>query len=141
MTRKSIFTIAPGAPFLKTFASAFLNGRVVAGFSRDLGPLALAEATIYVPTRRVARALVDEFSRALGGAATLLPRILPLGALDETETSLIFEAAAHDDLGQPLAPPLAMGEIERRMQLAELILAWAQALRHAIVRVDGRGRL
>ena len=103
-----IFTIAPGAPFLKTFATAFLDGRVVEGFSRALGPLALAEATIYVPTRRAARALTDEFSRALGGAATLLPRILPLGALEETETGLIFAEGAGDDFGQPLGSPLAM---------------------------------
>ncbi len=139
MEKKNVFTIAPGAPFLRTFAGAFLNGRVVEGFSCEAGPLALAAATIYVPTRRAARALTHEFSRALGGAATLLPRILPLGALDETETSLIFEAAADGDFGQPLEPPLAMGEIERRMQLAELILAWARALRHAIIRVDARG--
>ncbi len=141
MTQK-IFTIAPGAPFLKTFAAAFLEGRVVEGFSRALGPLALAEATIYVPTRRAARALTDEFSRALGGAATLLPRILPLGALEETETGLIFEGGAvADDLGEALGPPVAMGEIARRMQLAEMILTWAKALRHAIVSVDAAGAL
>lgn len=137
--KKNVFTIAPGAPFLKTFAKAFLDGHVVEGFSKDLGPLALAEATIYVPTRRAARALTDEFSRAVGGSATLLPRIYPLGALEETETSLIFDAAAGDELGQPLDLPLAMGEIARRMQLAELILSWARALRHAIVRVDAQG--
>ena len=139
MTQK-IFTIAAGAPFLKTFAAAFLEGRVVAGFSRALGPLALAEATIYVPTRRAARALTDEFSRALGGAAILLPRILPLGALEETETGLIFEeGAVADDLGEALGPPVAMGDIARRMQLAEMILTWAKALRHAIVSVDAAG--
>jgi len=138
VTRK-IFTIAPGAPFLKTFAAAFLEGRVVEGFSRALGPLALAEATIYVPTRRAARALTDEFARALGGAATLLPRILPLGALEETETGLIFAEGAGDDFGQPFGSPLAIGEIARRMQLAEMILIWAKALRHAIVSVDASG--
>jgi ATP-dependent helicase/nuclease subunit B len=138
VTRK-IFTIAPGAPFLKTFAKAFLEGSVVEGFSRAQGPLALAESTIYVPTRRAARALTDEFSRALGGAATLLPRILPLGALEETETGLIFAKGAGDDFGQPLGSPVAMGEIARRMQLAEMILIWAKALRHAIVSVDASG--
>lgn len=136
---KHIFTIAPGAPFLKTFAEAFLAGRVVEGFSRALGPLALAEATIYVPTRRAARALADEFSRALGGRATLLPRIEPLGALEETETRLFFEEAASDDLGQPFDLPAAMGETARRMQLTELILTWAKALGHAIVSVDLNG--
>jgi ATP-dependent helicase/nuclease subunit B len=137
--QKRIFTIAPGAPFLKTFAEAFLDGRVVDGVSRALGPLALAEATIYVPTRRAAGALTDAFSRAIGGAGTLLPRILPLGALEEVETSLVFEAAAGDDFGQPLDPPAAIGEVARRMELADLILTWATALRHAIVSVDSSG--
>ena len=86
-----------------------------------------------MPTRRAARALTDEFARALGGAATLLPRILPLGALEETETGLIFAEGAGDDFGQPLGSPLAIGEIARRMQLAEMILIWAKSLGHAIV--------
>ncbi len=136
---QKIFTIAPGAPFLNTFAAAFLDGRIVAGFARELGPLVLADATIYVPTRRAAHALTDEFARALGGGATLLPRILPLGALEETETGLIFDEAAGDEFGGALGPPAAMAEIERRMRLAELILGWAKALRGAIVRVDARG--
>ena len=136
--RKNIFTIAPGAPFLKTFAQAFLEGHVIEGFSTALGPLALAEATIYVPTRRAARALTDEFARAAGSAATLLPRILPLGALEDAETALLFGAASEYP-GDALEPPLAMGDVERRMQLAALILAWAKALRHAIVSVDADG--
>lgn len=139
MEKRRIFTIAPGAPFLKTFALALLEGRVVEGFSHRLGPLEMAQATIYVPTRRAARALADELSRALDRSATLLPRILPLGALDETETSLLFEAAEVLGESQDIETPLAMGEIARRMQLAELILAWARALRHAIVRVGARG--
>ncbi|WP_395697601.1 double-strand break repair protein AddB [Methylocella sp.] len=139
--RKTVFTIAPGAPFLKTFAEAFVEGRVVKGFSAALGPLALAQATVYTPTRRAARALADELSRVLPGPAALLPRILPLGALEETETELIFEAGAlglaEDD--DPLAPPPAVGAIARRMRLAELILAWSGALRGAIVRVGADG--
>jgi len=141
MLRPNVFTIAPGAPFLKTFAEALFEGRVVEGFSKDLGPLEMAAATIYVPTRRAARALADELARALNRSATLLPRILPLGALEETETGLIFAEAAQD-LGQDPAGdlPMAASEIARRMQLAELVLAWARALRHAIVSVDPRGQ-
>ncbi len=103
----------------------------------------MAAATIYVPTRRAARALADELARALNRSATLLPRILPLGALEETETGLIFDAAAlelGEDLGEDPVDdlPMAASEIARRMQLSELILAWSRALRHAIVSV-GRG--
>ncbi len=133
MQAANVFTIAPGAPFLKTFASALLEGRVVEGFSKNLAPLAMADATIYVPTRGAARALAEELARAIDRPSMVLPRILPLGALEEAEASLFFDDA---EFGSPCEPsfPQAAGEIERRMRLAQLILTWAQALRHAIVR-------
>ncbi|MDQ6867181.1 MAG: double-strand break repair protein AddB [Pseudomonadota bacterium] len=135
---KRVFTIAPGAPFLKTFAAALLEGRVVEGFSGRAGPFEMAEATIYVPTRRAARALADEFSRAINRSSVLLPRILPFGALEETETSLLFDEAGLDRIYETGFPE-AMGEIARRMQLAGLILTWARALSHAIVSVSAQG--
>ncbi|MFZ3325978.1 MAG: double-strand break repair protein AddB, partial [Methylocella sp.] len=136
---KRVFTIAPGAPFLQTFAAALLEGRVVEGFSRRLGPLELAEATIYVPTRRAANALAGELARAIDRPSILLPRILPLGALEETETGLFFDEAGLDGAYE-LGLPEAMGEIARRMRLAGLILTWARALSHAIVSVDAQGK-
>lgn len=142
LKHKRIFTIAPGAPFLKTFASALLEGRIVDGYSRDLGPLEIADATIYVPTRRAARALAHELAHelalALGREATLLPKILPLGALEETEASLLFDEVLLEG-GDPDLPH-AIGEIARRLQLSELILNWSRALRHAIISVDAQGR-
>jgi ATP-dependent helicase/nuclease subunit B len=137
MQAANVFTIAPGAPFLKTFVTALLEGRVIEGFSSRAGPLEMTEATIYVPTRRAARALADEFSRAIN-RPVLLPRILPLGALKETETSLLFDEAGLADTHEP-GPPEAMGEIARRMRLADLILTWAHALSHAIVSVSAQG--
>ncbi|HEY4848594.1 MAG TPA: double-strand break repair protein AddB [Methylocella sp.] len=139
MQAANVFTIAPGAPFLKTFVTALLEGRVVEGFSSRLGPLEMAEATIYVPTRRAARALAEEISRAIGRPSMLLPRILPLGALEETETSMLIDEAALDRTYEP-GLPAAMGEIARRMELAGLILEWAQFLSHAIVSVDAQGK-
>ena len=136
---KRVFTIAPGAPFLQTFAAALLEGRVVEGFSRRLGPLELAEATIYVPTRRAANALAGELARAIDRPSILLARILPLGALEETETALFFDEAGLDGAYE-LGLPEAMGEIARRMRLAGLILTWARALSHAIVSVDAQGK-
>lgn len=141
MPSNRVFTIAPGAPFLKTFVTALLDGRIVDGFSRALSPLAMADATIYVPTRRAGRSLMKEFADAFaadGRPATLLPRILPLGALDATETAHFFE---EPDMEAPLAEdlPPAAREIWRRMQLARLIFHWAQRLRHAIISVDADG--
>lgn len=142
MLSHRVFTIAPGAPFLKTFVAALLDGRIVEGFSRAQSPLSLADATIYVPTRRAGRSLMKEFAEALAvdgeHPATLLPRILPLGALDATETALFFEEPG---LETPLADdlPQAASEIWRRMQLARLVFRWARALTHAIVSVDADG--
>ena len=138
MQRANVFTIASGAPFLQTFANSLFDGRVVEGFSKNLDPLEMADATIYVPTRRAARALAVELARATGCHSLLLPRILPLGALDESEPGLSIDDTG---FGSSLEPglPEAAGEIERRMRLAGLILAWAQAMHHAIVSVGAQG--
>jgi ATP-dependent helicase/nuclease subunit B len=137
MRQNRIFTIPPGAPFLATFVAALLDGRIVEGYSRALGPLEIADATIFVPTRRSARALVHEFCAGLGRETALVPRILPLGALEETEPSLLPDLGERD--GDVSALPRAIGEIPRRLQLAELVLKWSRALRHAIVSVDVQG--
>ncbi len=56
--KQRLFSIPPGTPFLPAFARALLEGRLVEGFpGNPSDPLALANATIYVPTRRAARAL------------------------------------------------------------------------------------
>jgi ATP-dependent helicase/nuclease subunit B len=138
MRPANVFTIPPGAPFLKTFANSLFDGRVIEGFSRNLGPLELAEATIYVPTRRAARALAGELAGAIGCPSLLLPCILPLGALEEPETSPSIDDAGLGSAPEPGVPEAA-GEIERRMRLAGLMLTWARALRHAIVSVGPQG--
>lgn len=53
-----IFSIAPGDPFLPALVDAVLSGNLIPGFPvNPADPLALARATIYVPTRRAARTL------------------------------------------------------------------------------------
>ncbi|MEJ0051335.1 MAG: double-strand break repair protein AddB [Methylovirgula sp.] len=138
MPQKKVFTIAPGAPFLECFVGALLDGRIVAGFSRALSALELADATIYVPTQRAARALADEFARALGRPATLLPRILPLGGLEATENDLIF--AMPGFAAPDTSLPQAANDIWRRMQLAHLVHIWAKALQGAVISIDADGR-
>ncbi len=94
--------------------------------------MALAKTTIFVPTRRAGRALTTELARQSPARATLLPRILPLGALDGQDEA---------GLDNPLDPslPRAAGDIERRMILGELILAWARNLKQAIIAIDADG--
>jgi len=136
MTRRNVFTIAPGAPFLETFAEAFLAGEIVASVSRASPPLAMARTTIYVPTQRAARALVAQFTRAYDKGATLLPRILPLGGLDVHETVALFDddSGFFDDAGPP-----PIEELERRLLLAQLVMQWSKAIGRAILSIDATG--
>ncbi|MER9949163.1 double-strand break repair protein AddB [Mesorhizobium sp. M0047] len=121
-----VFSIPPGAPFLPTLAEALLAGRLVPGFRFDGDPLALADVTIYVPTRRAARALrgvfVDSLAARGGGGSAILPVIRPLGEFDEDEAVFETEAAAAIDL----APPIAA--IERLLLLTPLVRAWKRRL-------------
>lgn len=140
LARRNVLSIPAGASFLGAFTRALLGGEIVPDLSRASGPLALAETTIYVPTRRAARALAAQLAAAIETPAALLPRILPLGDLDEQEASALFHAGA--DAGgfdDALAP--AVAEIDRRLALAELALRWARVLRHAIVSIDPLGRV
>ncbi len=124
-----LFSIPPGAPWLATFAMAFLDGEIVPGFGAHVGPLRLSGATIFVPTRRAARALAVEFSKLTAKPVALLPRIVPLGQIDAIETSLMFEEARGAGLPDDL--PEAIGEMQRRLDLARLILTFAESLRGA----------
>lgn len=134
--RRRLFTIPASAPFLATFAQALLDGAIIPGFPDRGDPLALSTATIYVPTRRAARALTAELTRLVTEPAIFLPRILPLGALDDFETGQIFtaESEAYDpDL------PEAIGELDRRLALTRLIEAWSARITHAIVTMSDGG--
>jgi ATP-dependent helicase/nuclease subunit B len=111
---------------------------LIAGFPGAGGPLALADATIYVPTQRAAEALARALVAASGGASLILPRIAPLGAFEPSRDALdpfAEEAFAEEKL------PAAVGELARRMALAQLTRAWGQALRGAIRGVDADGQL
>ncbi len=118
MERQNVFTIPPGAPFLDTLVAALLDGRLIAGF--DAGePFALADLTLYLPTRRAARAIRERFLAHLG-RPLLLPRIRTLGDIDEDELGLLDTAAAD-------IPP-AVPAMERQLVLTELVLAWSGAV-------------
>jgi ATP-dependent helicase/nuclease subunit B len=133
----ALFSIPAGAPFLATLARALLDGALVPGFPGDRGPLALARATIYVPTRRAARELSRALVAAGGGGSLILPRIAPLGAFEAEQEGLLFEAPDAADV----EAPDAVSELTRRMILARLTRAWGQALRGAIARIDADGQL
>jgi ATP-dependent helicase/nuclease subunit B len=122
-----VFTIPASAPFLPTLIEALVEGRLVPGLAPTREPLALAGATIYLPTRRACRLARDAFLDVLGTEGALLPRIVALGDVDEDE--IVFAQAASGDLAaEMLELPQALGTLERRLLLARLILAWAGTL-------------
>ena len=106
----NFFTIPPGVPFLDAIATGWL-----ARAGDD--PLSVARGLILLPTRRAARSLAEAFLRATAGKPLLLPRIMALGALDETPLAL---AGALD-----LPPAVEPGR--RLAELSRLILAQGRA--------------
>src|SRR6202166_813101 len=134
-----VFTIPSGAPFLPTLSRALLDGVLIDGFPGAGGPMALADATIYVPTQRAAQALIKALLSASGGQSLLLPRIAPLGAFEPDETATVFDPEG-EELSRA-AVPAAVGALTRRHRLATLTRAWGKALKGAIRHVDADGRL
>ena len=82
----------------------------------------------YLPTRRACRLARDVFLNTPDGNAAILPRIVALGDLDEDE--IIFAEAATGELAEDaLAIAPAVGPLERRLMLAQLIAKWADRVR------------
>ncbi|MFT0891432.1 double-strand break repair protein AddB [Pseudochelatococcus sp. G4_1912] len=133
-----VYTIAAGAPFLETLADALLDGRIVPGFPNAADPLSLSRATIFLPTRRAARAFATLLAERFAPSPVLLPRLVPLGDVDDAELSLAAEGEAFADtaLAATLAPSL--GDTERRLILTRLVLSWARAVDRALLRLDDR---
>ena len=104
-----VFTIPASAEFLPTLIRALKDGRLIAGFPNSADPLALASATLFLPTRRACALAREAFLDVLGVEAAVLPRIVPLGDIDEDEL-----AFADDDGGARRATPRSPGSLLRR---------------------------
>jgi ATP-dependent helicase/nuclease subunit B len=125
MTNKpeaKVYSIAPGVPFLTTLAKAVRDGSLGFGATDPRDPLALASTTIYVPTRRAARALRAAFAEAQTTSSAILPTIKPLGEFDE---DLSFVSVRS---GEPLSLAPSISSDERVLSLARLTMAWSREL-------------
>ena len=119
-TMPRVFTIPASVPFLPTLIGALQRGELIPGFPHSVDPLSLANATLFLPTRRACALARDAFLDVLNLEAAVLPRIVPLGDIDEDE--LAFAEAAAGETG--LDVPDATESLERRLLLAQLILKW-----------------
>ncbi|MGI9365105.1 MAG: double-strand break repair protein AddB [Rhizobiaceae bacterium] len=125
----NIASIPPGVPFLPTLVESLLNGTLFPGLDPLENPLALADVTIWVPTRRAVRSLTSEFTARFPAEVSILPDIralgeFELGEFDEDE--LIFKPARAEDAGPP-DPVIA--PVQRQIILARLIHGWALSLK------------
>ncbi|TAI64862.1 double-strand break repair protein AddB [Bradyrhizobium sp. Leo170] len=121
-----VFSVPLSVPFLRTVIAALVDGRLVTGFDARDNPEKLADATLYLPTRRAGRLAREIFLDVLDTDAAVLPRIIALGDIDEDELAFAEEAEQFSGAA-PLEIPPKLGELERRLTLARLVAAWAKS--------------
>ncbi len=122
-----VYTIPDTANFLDSLAAAILQGNLPVAGGPAPDPLNLTRFTLLLPTRRSCRTMREAFLRVSGNNAILLPRIMPIGDIDEDLIELSNfgitpgNAESHIDI----AP--AITDLERRLVLSRLILKWSEA--------------
>jgi len=107
----SIFNIPADRPFVDDLAAAIL-----ADANDD--PVALASYRILLPTRRACRSLREAFLRIGQGSPRLLPRMTPVGDVDEDD--LILEIEGSIGGTAPELPP-AINGLRRQLILTRLV--------------------
>ncbi len=128
--KSNVFSIPPGAPFLRTLAEALVDGTL----ARDTGggKIELSESLIFLPTRRAARALGVELLEAVqrhsGSNALILPRIRTIGDLENEESLYGLGAENPDVLAHLPDGRMVIEPVERQLVLAELTQKWVQAM-------------
>ena len=115
----TVYTIRAGIPFVDA---------VAAGILAKLGadPASLARVTMLLPTRRARRSLREAFLRLSQGRPLLLPRLQPLGDLDDDELAFADwrEAAADGPAAGAFDLPPAISGLRRHLLLTRLVLAF-----------------
>lgn len=109
---KNIYTIPSNHAFVDALASG-----IIARFGEE--GLAKSNMLLLLPNRRSATALKDAFLRLGNGKASLLPRMMPLGDMDEEE--LFFSLLAQEKI---LEIPPAIAPLRQQILLAKLTHEW-----------------
>jgi ATP-dependent helicase/nuclease subunit B len=113
-----VFNIPTGRSFVDALAEGLVR-------RAEGDPLRLAAMTVLLPNRRACRALQEAFLRAapFAGAdptqhrALLLPRLRPIGDVDEDDLTVLGAASMALDL------PPAIDPLRRQLLLARLVMA------------------
>jgi ATP-dependent helicase/nuclease subunit B len=120
-----VFSVPVSVPFLRAVVAALVDGRLVDGFEARAYQENLAQATLYLPTRRAGRMAREIFLDELKMDAVVLPRIVALGDIDEDELAFAEESEQYGGAA-PLDIPPRLGELDRRLTLARLVGMWAK---------------
>ena len=107
--RNCVYTIPAGLSFVETLACGIID-------KAGDDPLALARMRILLPTRRACRSLREAFLKLTNGDPLLLPRMNPIGDVDEEELSLSLSG-----MDDELAVPPAISPMRRLFLLSKLI--------------------
>lgn len=110
----SLATIPAHLPFLDHLAQRWIEA--AGGDAQAIG-----EGVIVLPGRRAARALTEAFLRHMDGSPMLLPRIIPISALDEAELGLASDLGGAEgiDLPPPVASMMRLAVLTRLVLQAE----------------------
>ncbi len=114
LTETTILNIPPQMAFVDCLAKELLRRH-----GDDL--TTLGNVTILTTTRRAARALQNAFLRETKGKPLLLPRMRPLGDVDEDELALEGDLGLDTDFAGSLDLPPAIEGLRRQLLLARLI--------------------
>src|ERR1700719_2612780 len=100
-----VFSVPVSVPFLRCVIAALIDGRLVDGFAARSNPARLAEATLYLPTRRAVRMAREVFLDELKAEAAALPRIVAPGDIDEDELAFAEDTEEFGGRGRQALPP------------------------------------
>ena len=107
-----IYNIPAGTPFAAALAQGLLD-------QANGDPLALAAMRVLLPSRRACRTLREAFLRQSDGVPLLLPRLQPLGDMEESDLAI----GADPELAEAvLKLPPAMPPMRRRILLARAVI-------------------
>lgn len=120
MSTPAVFTIPPHVPFVDALAAGL---RLRLGESSD----ALATAHILLPTRRACRSLALAFVREAEGRPLLLPRMTPIGDIDEDDVSFDEMNALVSAAGANIPP--AVPALRRQLLLGRHVVRLMGAAR------------
>src|SRR4051812_8201703 len=104
-----VFSVPVSVPLLRAVIGALVDGSLVEGFEAREQPERLAQATLYLPTRRAGRMAREIFLDELRADAVVLPRIVALGEIDEDELAFVGEPEPYGGGGPPGTSPKPSG--------------------------------